>query len=101
MKYELPPLPSGPTSGDIEAAANMSAEDRNQIIRGMVQNLSDRLASDGGSPEEWARLIAAYGVLGETDQARAIWTEAQQVFAEKPDVLARIRTGAVRAGLAE
>ena len=35
----------------------------------MVNQLSERLASEGGSPEEWARLIAALGVLGEGQRA--------------------------------
>ncbi|WP_299849707.1 c-type cytochrome biogenesis protein CcmI [uncultured Roseovarius sp.] len=101
VKYELPQPVRGPSAEDVEAAGEMNAEDRDQMIRGMVQNLSDRLASDGGSPEEWARLIAAYGVLGEVDQARAIWTEAQQVFAGKAEALAQVRSGAEQAGVAE
>jgi len=104
-RYELPPLDEGtapgPSQDDIEAAGEMSAEERAQMIRGMVQGLSERLASEGGPPEEWARLINAYGVLGETDQARAIWANAQEVFAETPDALEVIRNAARTAGVAE
>ncbi len=63
----------------------MTPEDRMDMIRSMVDGLSDRLATDGGPPEDWARLINALGVLGDTEQAAAIWTEAQSVFADTPD----------------
>ncbi|MFY0619167.1 c-type cytochrome biogenesis protein CcmI [Shimia sp.] len=90
---------SGPTSEDIEAAQELTAEDRQEMIAGMVAQLSDRLATEGGTPQEWARLIAAYGVLGDTDRASAIWEEAKGVFAAVPDALEIVRAGAERAGV--
>jgi len=79
----------------------MDAEDQQAMIRGMVQRLSDRLASEGGSATEWAQLISALGILGDTDQARAIWAEAQAVFASDPAGLEQVRAGAQRAGVTE
>lgn len=108
VEYTLPPLaPAGPMAGglsgpskeDIEAAQDMTPEEQQDMIRGMVSQLSDRLATEGGTPAEWSRLISAYGVLGETDRARAIWNEAKEVFADRPEDLATIRAGAQRAGL--
>jgi len=100
-----PPRPradlSGPSAEDMEAAAEMTAEDRMEMIRGMVEGLSERLADEGGAPEEWARLINALGVLGETERAGAIWTEAQTVFADLPEALAVVRASAQRAGVAQ
>ncbi len=93
-----PPM-AGPSAEDMEAAQDMSAEDRQEMIRGMVSRLADRLANEGGPAEEWARLIGAYGVLGETERARAIRDEALQVFAGREDDLAQIRAAAERAGL--
>lgn len=90
---------AGPSAEDMRAAGDMSEEDRQQMIRGMVDQLSDRLATEGGSPAEWARLIGALSVLGDTDQARAIHTEAQQVFADTPQALAEVDAAARRAGL--
>ena len=88
VEYEQP-LPaetlSGPTAEDIANASDMTAEDRAEMIQGMVARLSDRLATQGGSAEEWARLIGAYGVLGDVTRARAIAAEARQVFAAQPD----------------
>ena len=65
----------------MEAAAEMSVEDRMAMIEEMVAGLNDRLASEGGPAEDWARLIGAYGVLGRDDAARAILAEAREVFA--------------------
>jgi cytochrome c-type biogenesis protein CcmH len=93
------PAMPGPSSEDMQAAQDMTPEERMEMIQGMVAQLSDRLANEGGTPEEWARLIAAYGVLGEAERASAIWTEAQQVFKDRPEALATIRAGAERAGL--
>jgi cytochrome c-type biogenesis protein CcmH len=102
-KYQLPPETTlrGPTSEDIEAASGMDAEDRNAMIQGMVAQLSDRLATQGGTAQEWARLINAYGVLGEIDQARAIVAEARTVFAANPQDLDLINAAADSIGLAQ
>ena len=107
QRYELPPLPSasaparGPTAADIEAAGEMSEEDRAAMVRGMVEGLSARLASEGGTAEDWSRLIRALGVLGETERARAIWQEAAQVFAAREGDLAMVRAAAEAAGVAD
>ena len=101
IRYDPPEAPRGPSADDIAAAEEMSDEDRNQMIRGMVDGLSDRLATEGGPPEDWARLVTALGVLGETERATAIWAEAQTVFADRPDALAAVRAAAERAGVAQ
>jgi cytochrome c-type biogenesis protein CcmH len=98
--YSPPQLP-GPTAEQVAAAEEMSPEDRIVMIRGMVAQLSERLATEGGTAEEWARLISSYGVLGETEQAQAIWDEAQGRFAESPDAITLLRAAALDAGLTE
>jgi len=80
----------GPTAEDMEAAAALPPEDRAAMIEGMVAGLSSRLAAEGGPPEDWARLISAFGVLGRTEQAQAVYEEALGVFAENPAALAQI-----------
>ncbi|MFS4438684.1 tetratricopeptide repeat protein [Paracoccaceae bacterium GXU_MW_L88] len=84
----------GPSAADIDAAEDMAPEDRDAFIRSMVEGLESRLATEGGSPEDWARLIRSLGVLGETDRARAIAEEAETRFADAPDALADIRAAA-------
>ncbi|MDM7255834.1 MAG: c-type cytochrome biogenesis protein CcmI [Paracoccus sp. (in: a-proteobacteria)] len=93
------PMTAGPTEADVAAAGDMSAEDRQEMIRGMVKNLESRLATEGGSPEEWAQLIGSLAVLGEGDHARKIWAEAKTRFAGHPEELAKIDAAAARAGL--
>lgn len=106
VDYALPPERSagsdglsGPSAADIAAAGQMTPGERMEMIRGMVAGLSERLASQGGSAQEWARLITAYGVLGETGNARAIWTEAQQVFGSDPGAMDILRNAAEQAGI--
>ena len=71
------------------------------MIEGMVAGLADRLANEGGPPEEWAQLINALGVLGRQDEARAIADEAEQVFAGEAVALEIISTARERVGIAE
>ncbi|MDZ4094518.1 MAG: c-type cytochrome biogenesis protein CcmI [Paracoccaceae bacterium] len=103
VRYQLPgtDTPPGPSAADMANAAEMSDADRTAMIESMVARLSERLANEGGSAEEWARLIGAYGVLGQSGRAAEIWAEAQTRFAGRPDDLAPIRAAATQAGVAE
>ncbi|SMY09107.1 c-type cytochrome biogenesis protein CcmI [Flavimaricola marinus] len=98
VEYTLPEL-RGPDADMMAAARDMSAEDQQAMIEGMVAQLSDRLATQGGTAEEWARLIGAYGVLGDTEQAEAIWVEAQGVFGSSEAAMTVLREAADRAGV--
>ena len=97
-KYTVPPA-AGPTAQDIENASDMSPEDRQAMIAAMVSQLADRLATDGGTAAEWARLIAAQGVLGNLDQARDIYAEAIGVFGSSDAALTILRAAAEQAGI--
>lgn len=101
--FEMPALGGtrGPSAADVAAAADMTAEDRVAMIEGMVAQLSSRLAAEGGPPEDWARLISSLGVLGDTEQASAIWTEAQIVFAGNETAIAQLRRAAQQAGVVD
>ncbi|MCB2133166.1 MAG: c-type cytochrome biogenesis protein CcmI, partial [Rhodobacteraceae bacterium] len=59
------------TAADIAAAQEMSADDRQAMIRGMVDGLAQRLAEDPDDLEGWHRLIRARVVLGEGAAAQA------------------------------
>ncbi len=106
-RFTLPPASAesapapGPTAEQVEAAEDMDPEARMEMIRGMVAGLAERLATEGGGPEDWARLIRAYGVLGEADKVLPILTEARQVFAADADALAEVEAAARDAGIAE
>ncbi|MGH6665505.1 MAG: c-type cytochrome biogenesis protein CcmI, partial [Pseudolabrys sp.] len=49
--------PPGPNAEEIAAAGQMKEEDRNQMIRGMVARLADRLKQNGDDLEGWERLL--------------------------------------------
>ena len=95
------PMMPGPSADQVQAAGDMTPEDRQQLIVGMVKQLEARLATQGGTPEEWARLISSLVVIGEKDHARAIWGEAQTRFGDRPEALAPIAEAAKASGLAE
>jgi len=90
----------GPSAADVQAAGQMSAADRTDMIKSMVARLADRLATEGGPAEDWAKLINAYGVLGDTESAAAKWQEAQDVFANDVAGFATVKQAAQSAGVA-
>ena len=93
------PQPRGPSADDIAAAEELSPEDRIEMIGGMVQGLSERLATEGGPATDWARLITSYGVLGRSDDAALIYGEARTVFAADADALDILSRAAEQAGV--
>ncbi|MEO0677324.1 MAG: c-type cytochrome biogenesis protein CcmI [Pseudomonadota bacterium] len=98
IRYVLPEG-RGPSADDLEAAMELTEEERAEMIMGMVQGLANRLATQGGTPEEWARLITAQVVLGDRDRAQAILDEARGVFAERADAMRLFAQTAIEAGL--
>ncbi|SDC93664.1 c-type cytochrome biogenesis protein CcmI [Ruegeria marina] len=103
VEYTPPPVAAlpGPSQQDMEAASDMDADSRNEMIRGMVERLSERLATEGGTPQEWARLIGALTVLGDTERAGTILAEARQVYADNAEARGLIESAARQAGLGE
>ncbi|WP_342358513.1 c-type cytochrome biogenesis protein CcmI [Terrarubrum flagellatum] len=71
--------PEGVPKGG-EAIANLPPEERAAAIRGMVDGLAQRLASQGGSPDEWARLIRAHMALGEKEKAAKALADARRAL---------------------
>lgn len=70
----------GPDAGARAAAAEMSPEQRQAMIEGMVANLETRIAEQGGSPEEWFRLMNAYAVMGRRGEARDVYERSQSAL---------------------
>ncbi len=86
---EAPDQP-GPTAEDVVAAQDMSAQDRNAMIEGMVQRLADRLADESEDFDGWARLANAYLVLKRFEDARAAIAKLPDDHAQRADLLARL-----------
>lgn len=69
----------GPSREQMEAAQDMTAEDRDAMIRGMVQRLAERLKENPDDLAGWTRLERAYRVLGETAKADAAAAEIKRL----------------------
>ena len=80
----------GPTEQDVQDAQTMTANDRQAMIQGMVEGLALRLEEDPSDPAEWARLIRARQVLGQSDQASADVARMRSVFADNPEAVAQV-----------
>ncbi|MFQ1700582.1 c-type cytochrome biogenesis protein CcmI [Loktanella agnita] len=98
IDYTLPDI-RGPSAADIANAENMTAEERQQMIGMMVAGLADRLATEGGTAADWARLIRAYGVLGDQEAAGAVWAEARGVFGASTEAMDVLTAAADAAGV--
>ncbi len=79
-----PAAPPGPSAQDVAAAQSMSPEQRQAMIRSMVERLAQRLEQH---PDKagWARLARAYDVLGEPDKA-----QTARARAASPDLPAAV-----------
>lgn len=90
----------GPSQGDVEAAGQMSDEERVAFIRSMVERLAARQEAQPDNLEGWLRLVQAYGVLGEVDRARAALARAEALVRDLPaDAPNRAAVEAARQGL--
>ena len=77
-------LPDAQVDG---AAAAAQGGDQAAFIQSMVDRLAGRLKAQPDDPAGWARLIRAYGVLGQTDRQGAAIAEVRRRFAGRPDAL--------------
>lgn len=80
-----PAAQSGPSREQMEAAQQMSAEDRNAMVRGMVDRLAERLKDNPHDADGWLRLARAREVLGEAEAAREALRRAVEVAPQRVD----------------
>ncbi len=85
---------AGPTAEQIQAAQDMTDGERSSLISSMVAQLTERLYSEGGSAAEWARLIGANIVLGDTEAAAQALADAREAYGDDPAALAQIEQAA-------
>jgi cytochrome c-type biogenesis protein CcmH len=80
----------GPTAADIEAAGEMSTEERGRMIESMVARLDERLRRDGGAVEDWARLVRSLRTIGKPEAAADALARARSAHAGNAAALARL-----------
>ena len=86
--------PRGPTAAQVAGAANLSANDRAAMIRGMVAKLAARLKQNGDDVDGWVRLVRSYRVLGDVQKAHAAMADAETALKDKPDKLRAFKQAA-------
>ncbi|HEX7887524.1 MAG TPA: c-type cytochrome biogenesis protein CcmI [Phenylobacterium sp.] len=89
----------GPTQQQMAAAQDMSQDDRQQMIQGMVAGLAQRLKQNPQDREGWERLLRARMVLGQTQQAAADYRDASRAFARSPADQQALRSAAQQLGV--
>jgi DNA-binding SARP family transcriptional activator len=89
----------GPSLDDVKAAEGLTGDQRNDMIRGMVNRLASRLETTPNDEDGWLRLMRARMVLGEKDEAKAALTKALETFANDNGVKDRLMASARELGV--
>lgn len=79
--------PRGPSAEDMRAAEDMTPEERQEMIRGMVDRLAERLEETPGDLAGWLRLGRARAVLGELDKSADAYGRALALAPDNVRVL--------------
>lgn len=80
----------GPSEDDIAAAAEMTDDERNEMISGMVAGLAARLESQPDDLDGWIMLVRSYATLGQRDDAVLAYRSAQDYFEGREGALGRL-----------
>jgi cytochrome c-type biogenesis protein CcmH len=80
----------GPRPEDVANAAQMTEQQRSQMIGGMVERLATRLHENGSDLDGWLQLLRAYKMLGDHAKAKAAVAEARAALANEPEKLRRL-----------
>jgi cytochrome c-type biogenesis protein CcmH len=93
-----PPAPAGvlpgPSAEQAAAVQALPPAQQQQMIRGMVEGLAEKLKANPKDEAGWLRLMRARTVLGEMAEARAARDSALAAFATDPAAQSRIRAAA-------
>jgi cytochrome c-type biogenesis protein CcmH/NrfG len=73
-------MPSPPATESRTPA--QSSDQTNEMIRGMVARLADRLKKDGSDFDGWLQLLRSYVVLGGRDKAMSAIADARQAIGD-------------------
>lgn len=84
----------GPSAEDVQNAQQMAPEDRQAMVRNMVEGLSARLESAPDDAQGWIMLIRSHVTLNELDEARTALERAAKALADSPETLKQIADAA-------
>ncbi len=83
------PATDGPSRERMQAARDMSPEERRAMIESMVGQLAARLEDNPDDLQGWLRLARSYTVLERPEQARDALARAVELAPENVEVLSR------------
>ena len=81
------------------AAKEMKADDREAMIKGMVERLATKLKTNGDDVEGWLKLVRAYLVLGDQDKMKRALSDARQAVSGDVERLKQLNDGLKNLGL--
>ncbi|MEP3277381.1 MAG: c-type cytochrome biogenesis protein CcmI [Stappiaceae bacterium] len=90
---------TGPDKDDVEAISQMAPAEQQEMIVAMVEGLDERLKSEGGSVQQWLRLINAQMVLKRKDAAQDAVNRALTAYSGDQAATEQIQSVARNAGL--
>ena len=96
-----PPAQAAPTPPPSNDAPPSAGDDKDTMIRAMVQRLADKMEKNPGDAAGWVRLARSYNVLGEREKARTAIDHAVRLKPADVDVqltLAEIQKAGAAAG---
>jgi cytochrome c-type biogenesis protein CcmH len=93
--------PTAPALSDsaVAAAKDMTGNDREAMIRGMVDRLATRLKQNGDDVDGWLRLVRAYMVLGDREKAKSAGADARLAVTKDAERLRQLNEGLKNLGL--
>lgn len=80
----------GPSAEQMQAAAAMTPEARQDMIKGMVEGLSQKLKDNPNDADGWVRLLRARKVLGQETEALADIAFMRATLKDNPEVVQKI-----------
>lgn len=92
-----PAMPQ-PGADDVARMEQMSPQDREAAIKGMVDRLADRLKDSPDDLDGWRRLGRARGVLNDHAGAAEAWKQADRLKPDDPEILASWAEALLRGG---
>lgn len=92
--------PDASASGGAANLQSLPPAERMAAIRSMVEGLDRRLDKQGGTLDEWQRLVRSYGALGERDKAATALQRARAALSGDARALAQLDAQAGELGLA-
>jgi len=99
VKAEAQGTSAKPDAYDKKSSGQSTAMSRDAMLNSNVNSFADRLHKNGGSLEEWMKLVRFYGVLGKNQKALQALASAKKDLQDNPQAIRRLNRFAKLVGL--